>query len=493
MRAPTRIAAALLAAVVVAAGCGSRASDEEKAAARNGRSVQAVGAGARSAAGDGGIGSGATSDGSSAEVAGEAIAGGDGATGATGDGSAAGGGATPAGGGAAGGAGAPAAPEGGNGGATDVGVTDKEILLGNVSTLSGPVPGLFQGAVIGAQAVVAYQNSLGGMFGRRFKLDVRDDQFDSGQNRAQTVGMIPKVFGFLGSFSLYDDVAASEIAKAGLPDMTYSLSGARRNIPNNFSPQPAVEGGWPLSYFNWYTQKYPNAVKAVGAIYGDVPASKANWLAAKAAAESLGWRFVYERGASPTETDYTADVVRMRQNGVRMVYLCCLDVKGTARIAKAMSQQGFKPEVFAGGGSAYDQNLIPLGGATVEGMTIAQLYLMFQGEDDHPEVKLFNQWAQRIKPGYKPDLFATFAWASGRLLFKAMESVGPRVTRAAVIEAVRKVGNWDSYGLISPANPGAKTPPTCFMVMEVKGGKFNRLFPSGVGFECGMGGYHRSR
>src|SRR3989442_4212936 len=49
-----------------------------------------------------------------------------------------------------------------SGGATDVGVTATTVRLGNISTLSGPVPGLFQGAVIGTQAAVAYQNSLGG-------------------------------------------------------------------------------------------------------------------------------------------------------------------------------------------------------------------------------------------------------------------------------------------------------------------------------------------
>src|SRR5205823_11626604 len=73
---------------------------------------------------------------------------------------------------------ASAAPAGGNGGATDVGVTGESITLGNVSTLSGPIPGLFQGAVLGAQAFAAYANSQGGVFGRRLKVEVRDDQFD---------------------------------------------------------------------------------------------------------------------------------------------------------------------------------------------------------------------------------------------------------------------------------------------------------------------------
>jgi len=91
------------------------------------------------------------------------------------------------------------------------------------------------------------------------------------------------------------------------------------------------------------------------------------------AAESVGWKFVYERGFQATETDFTADVVRMRQSGVKMVYLVSSDEKGMGRFAKAMAQQNWKPEVFATGPSGYDQDLFTLAGpAAVEGMYVDQ-------------------------------------------------------------------------------------------------------------------------
>jgi ABC-type branched-subunit amino acid transport system substrate-binding protein len=386
-------------------------------------------------------------------------------------------------------AGGAAAPAGGNGGATDVGVTADQVVLGNVATLSGPVPGLFQGAVIGAQAVVAYQNSKGGLFGRKFKLDSRDDQFDTGQNRSATTDLTTKAFAMVGSFSLYDDAAKDAVAKAGMPDVTYSLT-SRRDIPNNFSVEPAKVGGAPLAPFNYFGKKFPAEVKAVGALFGDVPSAKQSYEAYRAAAESVGWSFKYARGYQATETDFTADVVRMRQAGVKIVYLGSVDDKSLARLLKAMGQQGFKiPVVTTAVG--YDPDVPKLAGAAAEGLYTWMAYSMFAGEDGGsiPEVRLMNQWIQKVKPGFVPDLYTAFAWASGRLLFQAMEKAGPKAKRADVVAALKGVGTFSADNLLAPAGPGTKTPPTCGIVVQIKGGKYVRVDSPPPGYRCGDGPY----
>ena len=392
-------------------------------------------------------------------------------------------------GGADGGNAAAAAPEGGNGGATDIGVTGDTVVLGNVSTLSGPVPGLFQGAVIGAQAAVAYQNSKGGLFGRKFKLEVRDDQFDTGQNRNATLELLGKAFAFIGSFSLYDSAAVGEIGKSGIPDVTYSLSADRRALPNNFSVEPSPRSGAPTGVFNYFKKKFPQDVTAVGTIYSDV--SKASHFDYKAAAESVGWKYVYERAVQATETDFTADVVRMRQAGVKAIYLVAVDYKTVARLAKAMAQQNFKPDFFLVNGAGYDPNLVSLAGDSVEGMYNSQPYAMFGGEDAGvlPEVKLFNEWVQKVKPGYKPDLFALFAWSSGRLLFQAMETAGAKAKRADVIAALKKIDDFSANGILAPAGPASKRPPDCELIAQLKGGKWSRYDTPPPGYRCGDGPY----
>ena len=67
-----------------------------------------------------------------------------------------------------------------------------------------------------------------------------------------------------------------------------------------------------------------------------------------------------------------------------------------------------------------------------------------------------------------------------------MDLAGPKVTRAAVNDAIRKIDILDANGLVSPASPRRKLPPTCFIVLIVKGGKYQRPDPAN-GYRCETG------
>jgi ABC-type branched-subunit amino acid transport system substrate-binding protein len=459
-----RLVVLLLAVTTLAAGCGARVSEEQVRAAQ-GASQAATTGGASSV--EGGTQAGAVAD----------------TTG--GDGSTTGAGTSPDGATAAEGSAAPAspAPAGGNGGATDVGVTANEIVLGNVATLTGPVPGLFAGAVYGTQAAIAYQNSKGGLFGRKLRLEVRDDQFDTGQNRALTTELTSKAFALVGSFSLYDDAAVDALQKSGIPDFSVPINDSRGKLSNNFSTSPIDPAGGPTGHFEWIQAKFPDAVKSVGSIYGDVPASKAQHLRLQRVAEALGWKFAYTRGYQPTETDFTADVVRMRQSGVKGIYLFAADDKAVARLGNAMKQQGFKPEFVL---TNYQPVAADIAKDAVEGWYGSSSYVPFLDPDEPartPEVKVMTEWLNKVKPGFKPDLYVVYTWSLARLALQAMEMAGPKLTRVAVQDAVKKIGQFDAFGLMAPANPGAKVPPVCVIIEQVKGGQFRRLDPTS-GYGC---------
>jgi ABC-type branched-subunit amino acid transport system substrate-binding protein len=436
-----RVAALLLAMMLVSAACGARLTKSQlaKAAAGGGQSVSAGG----QASDEGGA---ASSDQAS-------TAGGGGAAGGS-AGGAAGGTAGKA--GSSGQAQGAASSCGANGGSTDVGVTADKITLGNVSLLTGPVPGLFKGAVSGTQAFFAYQNSLGGVCGRKLSLDARDDQFDANQNKAQYQDLIGKAFGFVGSFSVVDEGGSSVLAAhPDVPDVAYALSHAHFNLSNNFSPQP-LPAGWRLGSLNYFKQKFgPDVISKMAIFVENAQSAKDAAAGEQKAAESVGYKFVYSRTIEPTEANFSSDVVAMQQRGVKGVFFAG-EVGVFVRMAKAMKQQNFSVPFANWGANAYDQAFVTSDAApATNGSILDQQLAMYAGEDNIPEVQLFLKWLKQVDPSRKPDIFAAFGWESGRLFVQALIAAGAKPTRASVLAELKKIDNFDGNGMLAPAGPAS--------------------------------------
>src|SRR4029077_17156046 len=144
------------------------------------------------------------------------------------------------------------------------------IDLGNISTQGGPVPGLFAGAYYGALAYASYINSLGGIYGRRLKVDTADDQLQALANKAETDPLLGKGLGFLGSFSLETDAGSPDIQAAGAPNVSYAIDQQTQAMSTNFSPQP-LGNGWPLGPLTYYKQKIPSMASKVAFFIEDNP------------------------------------------------------------------------------------------------------------------------------------------------------------------------------------------------------------------------------
>ncbi len=473
-----KVAATLVAMMLVGASCGARLSKAQLARAASSGGGQRVSA---SASGD--------QTGADTGTGGEQAAGGGSTSSGGTSGGATGGGSTKT--AAAGtGGGAQASSCGAAGGAADVGVTNDSITLGNVSLLTGPVPGLFKGAKDGTQAFFNYQNSLGGVCGRKLKLDPRDDQFDSSQNRSQYQDAVGKDFGFVGSFSVVDEGGSAVLAQhPDVPDVAYALSHAHFNLPNNFSPQP-LPPGWRLGSLNYFKAKFgPPVIEHMAMFVENAQSAKDAAAGEQKAAESVGYKFVYSRVIEPTEANFSSDVVNMQQKGVKGVMMAG-EVGAFVRMAKAMKQQNFSVPFANWGANAYDPAFVTSDAvAATNGSILDQQLAMFQGEDNIPEVQLFNKWLKQV--GGKPDIFAAFGWASARLFVQALTAAGPKPTRAGVIAELKKIDNFDSNGLIAPAGPASKRPPSCFIVINVQNGKFTRADPPS-GFICNQGDYFRA-
>ncbi|MEY2432889.1 MAG: hypothetical protein QOC92_2614, partial [Acidimicrobiaceae bacterium] len=299
---------------------------------------------------------------------------------------------------------------------------------------------------------------------------------------------VSKYFAFVGSFSLFDD-CSGEVVKAhpDFPDIHAPLSGLAQSLPNNFPPQPIRAGGatGPLQYIK---DKHPNAITKVGSLIGDVTAAKEAWQNLKFVMQSLGYQIAYERIFEPTETDFTADIVQMKTQGVQLLSLSSADVKTMARVESKANQQGWKPEVTLLGAAGYDNTLFTIAGSNdaVEGATLYLPTGMYLGEDRsvNPEIDLFLTWLDRTHPGANVDLFTVYGWVSARLFVQALQAAGAPATRASLIGALQQIDDFDANGMLSPGGPASKRPATCYIMVTIHNGKFQRLDDPETGFRC---------
>lgn len=367
-------------------------------------------------------------------------------------------------------------PRGGNGGATDVGVTATTISVGTVADLSGPVPGIFSGAVTGAQAYANYVNSRGGVEGRALKIVPADSQTDCNANQNATRSLLPKVFAFVGSFSLYQDCGTKVLrANRGVSDISYPLGPDTKANPTNFPPQ-AAPLGYQNGMFRYWAGRYGGKVKKVGSLYANIPSAVASQKAAEKAAGTAGWKFVYSRSTGATQTTFQAEILQMKRAGVQLVYIIAQNAANAAEIKKEADQQGFKPVWVIP--IAYASDFLKLVGdpAAAEGIVGANLFSLFFTRSEAaaiPEVALYQQWMRRTDPNAAMDLYSMYAWASAKLFVQALQAAGPRATRAGLMAQLRKTTSFGGQ-IIAPTNPAGKKPGNCYVVWVIKGGVYQR-------------------
>jgi ABC-type branched-subunit amino acid transport system substrate-binding protein len=383
------------------------------------------------------------------------------------------------------GVGAPA-PAGGNGGSTDVGVTATQILLGNVSDLSGPQPGLFQSAVNGTNAYIAYINSLGGIYGRALKIDVADSQTSCESDRNGTQELVTKVFAFAGGSSLNDECGATVLAEhKTVPDAHLAVTPQANALSNNFSVNPI---GTKISNgtFLWAAHRFGKSVVAhAGLLYANLPAVNNVANLSIKAGESAGWDFVSHSSVSPTATDFTAQIIQMRQAGVKLFYTL-FDAQELAEFVRNANQQNFHPIIDAP--LAYDQTFFTqLGNASLaNGIFGFNAETLFFSKSDVgiPEVALFQKWYGAVTNNGPADTFAANAWAETALLVQAIAAAGPDLTRVKVLAQLGKIHSFNDHGFYSTGDPADKGEGNCYVVWEIKDGQYIRVDDPGLGFRC---------
>jgi branched-chain amino acid transport system substrate-binding protein len=373
------------------------------------------------------------------------------------------------------------------------GVTPNSITVGSISDISSPIPGLFEGAKIGTEAYFAYINSQGGVNGRKLVINGMDSAFSSGTVANEAKSIATNDFAIVGGFSLLDGAEQPAIDAAKLPTVTQVLSPTLYSDPNLYSAVPLVQGGEINGPFKWLKSKYPQAVKAVGVIGSNAAATAVTAEHTfKNLTYNLGYKWLYERDASFSETSFIPDMIKMKNAGVKMVFEPSQQGAYISTMAQEIKQEGLNA-ILVSGANAYEANFTP--GAAGNGTIITGVTALYMGEDAKavPAVATFDKWAKKVDPQTQLDLYTLYGWINAQLFVQALKGAGANPTRASLDAQLDKITSFNASGLISPQDPAQKIPGQCWLAAQYENGSWHRIAPDPkTGFVCSPKGFYPS-
>jgi ABC-type branched-subunit amino acid transport system substrate-binding protein len=442
----------------VTVACGARLNDAQYVEARG--------------AGTGGGGTATGTRGASGATASGAATAGDTASGDAAATDPSGGQAAAGGGGGGGGGAAACTPQ-----PTDApGVSDSEIKLGNISTISGPVPNFGATGRAGAKAYLDYVNSQGGVCGRKLTLVNGDDRLDPGINRSQTDQMKDSVFGFVGNTTVEDDGGAGSIGGTNIANCSLVIGNEAIKQPNYYSPSPIDPSGTSNGTTAiWSWMKANKGITKVGIVYPDNPSAASRVQGYQTDIQQAGLVADPIIKVSVTESNYVGVASQMKNAGDDS-FITVLEVNGISKLAQAIKQVGWQPKAPFYGAQAYGPQLPQLAGDAANGAVIALTHDIVEGGG--PAMQTMAQVYQASSSGQPLDFFAIMGWTAAKLCVDAIAAAGPAPTRDAVIAALNGVHDFTADNVLAARDPAGKKSPAQFLIVTIEGGQWKRVYPA---------------
>lgn len=466
------------------AACGSRLDPDEVAGAsggaggttvQGGEVVPGTGSDPGAITPDGGGAVAGTTTGSSTTTSGGATAGG-----------AAGGSAHGSGGGGGHGSGENAA-DGGQRASCDgfqdgPGISDSEITIGNAADVSGPVPGLFESSQDAVKAYVAYFNATSDICGRKLKLATYDTRTDAGADQQAYAKGCDEVFAMVGSMGAFDSGGASTTQSCGLPDIRSAAVTKDRNACSTCFPAQSVNTGeWENAPGEFVKRNYPDAVGHAGLLYLNAGAAAENAPVEVNAMTKQGLHFDVVQGIDVSEFNYAPYAQQLKDKGVKVV-LWVGSYQHSLKLAQAMQQIGYQPDLYLRDPTDYIPDFVEQGGEAVDGTVVFLNFVPFEEAGSNQEMQLYTSWLQQVSPGATPTMFGVFSWSAARLFVEKSVALGGKLSRSTLVDALRKTDNWTANGMTAPQHVGSKRTGDCWRFVQLSGGTWQPV--GGTKYSC---------
>jgi branched-chain amino acid transport system substrate-binding protein len=353
------------------------------------------------------------------------------------------------------------------------GVTDTEIVIGSVSDLSGVTA--VQG-VNNANAVrLAFDeaNAKGGINGRKIRFIVEDGQYLV----ARAVQAMNKL--------LNNDNVFITIQDSGTPMNNATMEMAHEKGVMKLLPLSAAVSMFE-PFHKWKFAMFPSNVdlmrsgvkyfvenkgkKVLCSMYTDTDFGRDVLSGAQQQADAMKMQIVATTAHKPTDTDFNANLIKLRDANCDLVALGTL-VKDTILILSTARKLGWNVD-FLGQFATYDTAVAETPGGVAEGFYSVSPSLFAYPDDPRPEVSaLLKKYKEKY--GFDMNYNGQAGYSAAQIALEAFQRAGRNLTLDTLVTAMESITNFrDVFGTTYSFGPNKHQANTKAFLSVVKNGRW---------------------
>jgi hypothetical protein len=390
--------------------------------------------------------------------------------------------------------------------ASEVGVTADTIRIAVIADVNTALaPGLFKGSELAVEGFGKYINKKGGLAKRKVQVDFIDSKLSADESRNAIIQACQNDFAIVGTTALFlnnvddmvncKDLSGKQTGLPDIPELTTDVS--QQKSPVSFpiiaptrdwaNPSPEIYRER-VGHILWFKKNVTKDLHGVFLIPGDLKSTQITTIS--------GWK-AYQKVGVGNDGEYT--ISGLDPQDKYLPYVQTLKSKNStfarsgsndvsmAYFRKEAATQGVTSvKVWSCSLACYSQKFLQTAGAAAEGQYIETYFVPFEEASKSPPVKAFVNTVGASNA----DGFGAQAWIAA-LFFqdvvnKVVKADGVNgLTRANFLATAKDEHSFTAQGMIGPTDIGGKVPSGCFALLQLKGGKWKRVYPTKVAtFDC---------
>jgi branched-chain amino acid transport system substrate-binding protein len=325
------------------------------------------------------------------------------------------------------------------------GFDDKEIRIAQWGPQTGPAAP-WGSVARGSDIAFKLVNDAGGIYGRKIKYFIRDDQYNPAQTKAAVKELVERegIFAFVGGVSAACGMAVKDyLAENKIIWVAPSTAIVEYVFPVN----PYIFAVYPLyedeaSILTKYTVEKLQ-LQRIAFFYQNDAYGKSGLTGAKARLNALKMKLVEEISVEPGEKDLSSQMLRLKNSQAEAVIMW-VNPTSAAIALKTAATIGFKPHWISSNTLSDYPLMNKITGGLWEGVITGAF-----AQPPDTDTPLMNKYREAAKKYAPEERWGTFYMAGilyAEPLLEAIKRTGPKLSTEDTLKQLNSIKNFQGIG-----------------------------------------------